>query len=293
MALKTIPQSLIDSVVDVVTKSEETRSKTMQRIVSEGLKHFGVSSVSELSESDQRAFHAWTQLRLTEESCSCEGTSEEACACEDELVEDDMPGDSSYHKGGDEDAEKKVSLDEDSSSTKSKIAAHLSKISSTPRGVDRANVANKILNLLGKDPSFNKDNDKFNRALRKVVDLATDYRVNSTELEMAAQKAIDSLNESVSQLSHEIATNGAVAVGDASAATPKHADVLRDTDPHTGVTQYRLLMQYATNNGTKIYPPVSLPGAKSVQDLRALVEALPDFNDEVENALAAAGMLGE
>ena len=164
-----------------------------------------MKSVSDLSESDQKAFHAWTQLRLSESDCHC-----------GEVEEDDMPGDSAYQHDGEESAEKKKEIDE----------------------------------------------------------------------EEDAEKQVTS--ESVALGANEIATNGAVGVADALVATPKHADVIHDTDPYTGVTQYRLLLQYATNEGTRIYPPVSLPGAVSVADLRTLVQGLPEFNEAVDAALVHA-----
>jgi hypothetical protein len=196
MPINDLPKSLVDSVIEVVTKSEENHNTTIQRIVSEGLAHFGVTCISELSEGDQKALHAWTQIRLAEEGCSC-GSQE--------VEEDDMPGDAPFHKDGDEDGEEK------------------------------------------------KD-----------------------------------LGESVALEADEIATNGAVGVADATQALPKHADVIQDTDPYTGTTQYRLLIQYATNNGTQIYPPVSLPGAVSVADLRTLVQGLPEFNEAIDQALVHA-----
>lgn len=207
MPIKDLSQSLINSVVEVFTQSSENHNKLVEKVVAEGLKHFGVKSVSDLSESDQKAFHAWTQLRLSESDCHC-----------GEVEEDDMPGDSVYHKDGDESSEKKKELDE------------------------------------------NSDED--------------------------VEKQVTS--ESVALGANEIATNGAVGVANTLVATPKHADVIHDTDPYTGVTQYRLLLQYATNEGTRIYPPVSLPGAVSVADLRTLVQGLPEFNEAVDAALVHA-----
>jgi hypothetical protein len=206
MPINDLPKSLIDSVVDVVTKSAETQNKLLEKIVLEGLKKFGATSVAELSEGDQKALHAWTQIRLNEVACSCGS----------DIEEDDMPGDAPFHKDGDEDGEKKKELDEDESEDKTEL---------------KENIA------LGSD---------------------------------------------------EIATNGAVGVADATLALPKHADVLHDTDPYTGITQYRLLLQYATNEGTRIYPPVGLPGAASIAELRTLVEGLPEFNEAVDAALVNA-----
>lgn len=101
------------------------------------------------------------------------------------------------------------------------------------------------------------------------------------------------LSENVAIGASELATNGAVGVANAALAKPKHADVIRDTDPTTGVTEYRLLLQYATNEGTRIYPPTNLPGARSVADLRSLVDGLPDFNEAVDSALVHASTMNE
>lgn len=210
MPIKDLSQSLINSVVEVFTQSSENHNKLVQKVVAEGLKHFGVNSVSDLSESDQKAFRAWTQLRLSESDCHC-----------GEVEEDDMPGDEVFHKDGDESGEKKD---------------------------------------LGEEDSEDELKDLEKLKITENIALAAD----------------------------EIATNGAVAVGDALVATPKHADVIHDTDPYTGVTQYRLLLQYTTNEGTRIYPPVSLPGAVSVADLRTLVQGLPEFNEAVDAALVHA-----
>lgn len=235
MPINDLPKSLIDSVVEVVTKSAENQNKLLEKIVLEGLEKFGVKSVSELSEGDQKAFHAWTQLRLTEADCHCGS----------EVEEDDMPGDSVYHDGGDEDAGKKKEIDE--------------------------------------DEKADKDHDGDG-----------EVETSSQEYLGAKDKAIKAaMKESVALGSDEIATNGAVGVGNALLAQPKHADVIHDTDPYSGVTQYRLLLQYATNEGTRIYPPVSLPGAASIADLRTLVEGLPEFNEAIDAALVANAALAD
>lgn len=234
MPINDLPKSLIDSVVDVVTKSVENHNKLLEKIVVEGLERFGVKSVSELSEGDQRAFHAWTQIRLTEAECHC-----------NDVAEDDMPGDSVYHDGGDETAGKKKEIDE--------------------------------------DEKADKDHDGDG-----------DVETSSQEYLGARDKAIKAaMKESVALDADEIATNGAVGVGNALLAQPKHADVIHDTDPYTGTTQYRLLLQYATNEGTRIYPPVSLPGANSIADLRTLVEGLPEFNEAIDAALVANASLSD
>ena len=94
----------------------------------------------------------------------------------------------------------------------------------------------------------------------------------------------------------DVATNGAVAVGDAMTADPVHADIVKDSVPDEGRFEYRLLLQYATGGdvfmgapyeGTHLYPPMSLPGANSISELKSLVEAMPFFNSVVERVLDA------
>lgn len=235
MPINDLPKSLIDSVVEVVTKSAENQNKLLEKIVIEGLQKFGVKSVSDLSEADQKAFHAWTQLRLTEADCHCDSG----------LEEDDMPGDAVYHDDGDESSGKKKEMDED----------------------DKAD----------------KDHDG-----------TGEVETSSAEYLGSRDKAIKkAMSEQIALGADEIATNGAVGVGNALLAQPKHADVIHDTDPYSGVTQYRLLLQYATNEGTRIYPPVSLPGAASIADLRTLVEGLPEFNEAIDAALVANAALAD
>ena len=96
------------------------------------------------------------------------------------------------------------------------------------------------------------------------------------------------LKENVALSADDIATNGAVGVGDASLATPKHADVIKDSSPLDGTSQYRMLVQFATNTGTQIVPSASLPGAPTVEALREIVEGLPYFNDVMDAALTNA-----
>ena len=149
MPINDLPKSLVDSVIDVVTQSAKNEEKLFERIIKEGLNKFGISDVSSLSENDVKALYAWTQIRLNEVMCSCGG----------ELDEDDMPNDAEYHKGGDEEGEKKKEIDEEDDEKK------------------------------------------------------------------------DELKEAIALGPDEIATNGAVGVGDASIALPIHADVITDSSP--------------------------------------------------------------
>lgn len=102
------------------------------------------------------------------------------------------------------------------------------------------------------------------------------------------------IQENIALEPDEIATNKAVAVGSAMSAEPVHADVLKDRNPLDGTFQYRLLLQYTTGGeiylgapyeGTHIYPPVSMPGAASIDMLRDMIEGMPFYNRVVEKAL--------
>jgi hypothetical protein len=212
MGLKDLPNSLVTAVAEVVSKSAEAKQRLAEKILDEAILRFGVTSVNELTEHELKTIHDWVQNQYDLRSSLFEAT----CGCDSEktVSEDDMPGDASFHKDGDESAEKKKEIDEEDSE--------------------------------------------------------------------------DALKESVALFADEIATNGAVAVGDASLALPKHADVIRDSSPLEGTHEYRLLIQFVTNEGTQIVPPTSLPGSPTVSELRTLVAGLPYYNEKIEDALLAA-----
>lgn len=237
MSLRDLPKSLIDAVCEVVVDSTEHHKKLVAQLRSEGLRRFGVKRESQLTESDQKAFHAWVQIKLQESECGCE---------HDVAKEDHMPGDEAlYNKNG----EIKKQMDEDDTADKDYDG----------------------------DGEVESSSDEYLGAKDKAIKAA-----------MKNEEESDEISEGVAITSDELSTNGAVGVGNPALAQPKHADVIRDTDPYTNTTQYRLLLQYPTNEGTRIYPPISLPGARSVADLRTVVEGLPDFNEAVDAALVHA-----
>lgn len=205
-SIRNLPKSLVSAVSDVVTKSEHTAIQTHKRVFAEGLRRFGASSISDLSESDRKALYSWVQSKIQEAACGC-----------DDVAEDDMPGDAPFHKDGDEDAEKKKEIDEEDDA--------------------------------------------------------------------------DGLYESIALDADEIATNGAVGVTNADEQLPVHADVIRDSSPVEGKTEYRLFVQFNTNTLPIIVPPVVLPGAPTIDALRDVVEGLPFFCDVCERALSAAADL--
>lgn len=105
MSLKDLPKSLVETVTQIVTKSFDQSANQKKKIISEGLKSFGVKSVADLSEEQRKMLYSWAQKRLDEASCGCSETS-------DMVKEDDMPGDEVFHKNDDENAEKKKDLGE-------------------------------------------------------------------------------------------------------------------------------------------------------------------------------------
>lgn len=244
-SIKTLPKSLVAAASEVVSNSEKAVIKIRSRLYSEGLKKFGVSDKSQLTESQLKALHSWVQIKLDEAACHCD--------------EDDMPGDAPYHKGGDEGAEKKKELDE-GEAAQSAVDAELKKLGKT----------------LG-ELSPEEKKDLFNR-----VDTRVDAKNEASDCD---------IYEGVSLDADEIATNGAVGVTDAEEQLPVHADVLRDSSPVDGKTELRLFVQFNTNTLPVIVPPVTLPGAPTLDALRDIVEGLPFYCDVCERALSAAADL--
>ena len=245
MSLRDLPKSLIDSVVEITTESQHKHEKQTSKLIEQGLKRFGVKSVSDLTENDQKALHAWVQIQLAESSCHCGS----------DMTEDDMPGDSVYHKDGKEDAEKKKELDE-SEAAQAAVKAELKKLGKT----------------LG-ELSPEEKKDLFNR-----VDARVSAKNEASDADIYEGVALDA---------DEIATNGAVGVTDPENQLPVHADVLKDTSVD-GKHEFRLFVQFNTNSLPVIVPPVTLPGAPTVDALRDIVEGLPFFCDVCEKALTDA-----
>ena len=129
--------------------------------------------------------------------------------------------------------------------------------------------------------------DKAIKAAMKNEDDSEEVSEND-KIDLDEEESEKNLKENVALSADDIATNGAVGVGDASIATPKHADVIKDSSPLDGTSQYRMLVQFATNTGTQIVPSASLPGAPTVEALREIVEGLPYFNDVMDAALTNA-----
>lgn len=278
-----LPKSLLDAVSEVVSTSQAQYEQRAKKIRQEALKKFGVKKESALSESLRKQFDTWVQIQLAEASCGCEQT----------VDEDDMPGDAPFHKGGNEDSEKKKELDEEDKDDVTEAA-----LKSTSKKVLKSEVIE-----LAKDVNAGETAIAlFNKAFGSSESL-TLKELGSKMQKLSNTPALDKkigavfgilsleLTENVEIDADEIATNGAVGVTDANDQLPVHADVLRDTTPVDGKTEYRLFVQFNTNTLPIIVPPVTLPGAPTVDALRDVVEGLPFYCDVCEKALIDAADL--
>lgn len=256
MSLKDLPKSLVDSVSQILNQSNSEYQKLKSNITAEGLKAFGVKSVSELTEAQQRQFYAWAQKRLSESACGCGDAAN--------VTEDDMPGDDVFHKDGEHSEKKKEMSEEDK--------------------------AEKDFDGDGKiesgEDEYLGSRDKAIKAAIAKEEAEEDKKAD--EVSEEDQVELDDIKEEIAILPNQVATNGAVGVRDAEAALPVHADVLRDTNAADGSTELRLFVQWSTNVMPQIIPPPSIPGAATIDALRGLVEGLPFYCDVIESALVAA-----
>lgn len=106
MSLKDLPKSLVQAASEVVEKSTRSSDALAKKIISEGLAKMGIKNPKSLTEEQEKILYSWSKKeferrQLEEASCGCD------------VQEDDMPGDSVFHKDGDENAEKKKELDEE------------------------------------------------------------------------------------------------------------------------------------------------------------------------------------
>jgi len=197
MSIKTLPTSLIDSVLNVLTKSTNEEVALTNSLIEQGLKTYGAGSVGDLTEAQAKELHSWLrkemelqrEARLVSE-CDCEETTEE------------------------EKAEEK----EESCATTS---------------------------------------DK------------------------------EEIKENIAISPSELAGNGAVGVR-TNTKVPAHADVLQDISPIDGKAEYRMLVQFPTNERPVIVPPVTLPGAPTLEALKVVVEGLGYSGQVIESAITNA-----
>lgn len=89
MSILDLSKSLIDAVNSVIDAHNKDSSKLYDKTLSEGLKKFKVSSISELSKEEQKSLHSWIQLQLQEASCcGCDKMKEELSA--DDVVKSEL-----------------------------------------------------------------------------------------------------------------------------------------------------------------------------------------------------------
>lgn len=217
MSFKTLPESLVSSVSEVLSKSIQDDFQLINKIVEEGLSQFGVSSTEELSEQQKKEFFSWTKKKLqSEKDAKLLGE----CDCESGIEQTE---------------------EEEKASDLAKTAFHNS--------------------------------------------WKEDTTTNTTE---DCGKEHKDITENIAIAPDQLASNGAVGVRDSAQRTPVHADVLRDTSVVENKTEYRMLVQFPTNERSTIVPPVTLPGAPSVSALREIVEGLPYFCECMQKALENA-----
>lgn len=191
MSFKNLPSSLINSVVDVLTQSSIDEQAIVSSVVADGLIAFGVTSVEELAEADQKAFHSWAQKEI-----------------------------------------------------------------------------------------------EFRRTQALIAEEGSDEPVDTA---VVSEESVEQepISENIAIAPDQLAANGAVGVR-SNTHTPVHADVLTDNSPLDGKCEYRLLVQFPTNERCVIVPPVTLPGAPTVEALKTVVEGLPYYSNVIEQALEAA-----
>lgn len=270
MSFKDLPKSLIDAATEVVETSAKNDDALALSIIKEGLKRFGLKNQSSLTEEQEKILYSWCKKEF-----DARKLEEQSCHCDDMMSEDDMPGDEVFHVDGDEDAEKKKELGENEDVMVAETITY------------QVFVGGKL------ESSHSTENDAKNRVKnlnwfwknRTKEPFAPELKSQKPKIEIKQKK---SLNENVAIAPHELATNGAVGVSDADAQMPVHVDVLKDSNPVDGSHEYRLFVQFNTNGMPSIVPPVTLPGAPTVESLRDIVEGLPYYGEAVEKALSEA-----
>jgi hypothetical protein len=270
MSFKELPASLIEASKNILDESVEQYSALYEQYMALGLQRFGVKRESQLNELDRKALSAWVQVHL-----------DEACSCGYKM-ETHMPNDEVFYNSSGEprkDLEENSESDEDSEELDEVLNLKKgSKESATKRAIDDF--------LQSDNPRFagKSKEDKIKMAIAAVNQArgtSTNEEIESSESEK------EEIKENIAIRPDEVATNGAVAAGSVMKAEPIHADVLKTSSVDNGA-EFRILLQYATHNGIKIYPTMDMPAAKTVGELKTLVEPMSFFNKEVEKALQLA-----
>ena len=298
MSLKTLPKSLIAAAAEVFDQDAQRADNLTRTLAKESLSFFNVSDVSTLTESDIKAMHSWVtkeferRMALTEAECTCGATM-----AEDDKADADHDGDGEIESGsaeylGAKDKAIKAAMknEDDSEEVSENDEVDLDE-------EDDVDLSEGVTYQVFVDNKLESSHSSQSDAKQRVDQISWSYKNRTKEPFMRDNKSAkpkieikvkNDVKESVALSADDIATNGAVGVGDASLATPKHADVIKDSSPLDGTSQYRMLVQFATNTGTQIVPSASLPGAPTVEALREIVEGLPYFNDVMDAALTNA-----
>lgn len=71
MSFKSLPKSLIDSVVSIANSRISEKEALKNKLIGEGLRKFGVKKISQLTEIDYKAMYSWVQTKLAEAECHC------------------------------------------------------------------------------------------------------------------------------------------------------------------------------------------------------------------------------
>jgi hypothetical protein len=270
MTIKDLPASLIEASKTILDESVEQYTALYEKYMMLGLSRFGVKRESQLNEIDRRALSAWVQVQLSEAA---------SCGMK---VEDCMPNDEVFYTPT---GEKKKELGEESDDETESDSEELDEVMDLTKGSEEDATKRAIDDFTKSDSSRFEGKSKEDR-IKMAIAAVKSARGTSKNEEV--EKTDSKLNEGIAIEPDEVATNGAFAIGDAENAKPVHADILRDSNPVTAKNEFRLLLQYATKEAIKIYPSMDMPAATSIADLKTVVESMPFYNKEVEDALNVA-----
>lgn len=265
MTFKDLPKSLVEASKGILDDSIAEYNSLVDKYTHLGLKRFGVKRESQLAESDRRALNAWIQVKLNE-SCECQS-----------VVEDCMPNDEVFYGA---DGNKKKEFGEDAN-------VEVNEKIDLKKGSEDEATEKAIDDFVDSDaPQFSGKSKE--ERIDMAIAAVNAARGTSKNEEVEGENSEKELKEGIAIEPDEVATNGAVAAGSVMKAMPIHADVLRDCSPADGKKEYRILLQYATHNGIKIYPSMDMPGSSTIEQLKSLAIEMPFYNKNVEDALEAA-----
>ena len=248
--------------------------KLYDKTLSEGLKKFKVSSISELSEEEQKSLHSWIKLQLQEASCcGCDKMKEELSADDVVKAELEKMGKSLGELSPEE---KKELFNKVEVKVKAKNES-INEVLDLTSGTEEEAIKRAIDDFLKSDAPQFKGKSK-----NEIIDMAV------AAVKQARGTSRKNVKEGIETEPEDIATNGAVGVTDPEKQMPVHVDVLKDRHHNKDELQYRLFVQFNVNDIPKIVPPPALPGASSIEELRELVSGMSWYGQEVEDALTNA-----